>query len=96
MNLGSYEGTSMATENVEETTCIFFPDKLPNQRQLCYQLCDIHDQEAQDLIHSNDGRETECMVCGHYIVKSNQDSSQRTAEINNDNSTISFYKSFLW
>ena len=52
----------LAIENVEETSFIFFPDKLPSQRQLSYQLCDIQDQEAQDLIHNNDGKEAVCTV----------------------------------
>lgn len=58
---------SRTIDHVEESSFIFFPDKLPNQRQLIYQLCDIHYQEAQDLIHCNDGKETECTVSAIYV-----------------------------
>ena len=54
---------------MEEVTFIYFPDKLPSQRQMCYQLCDIMDQEAQRLIHSNDGKETVCTVSIFHIVR---------------------------
>ena len=49
-------------EHIEEINFTFFPDKLPSQRQLCYQLCDIKDKEGQELIHHNDGKETVCNV----------------------------------
>ena len=52
----------MTEEIVEETSFVFFPDKLPSQRQLCYQLRDIRDMEAQELVHSNDGKEAVCTV----------------------------------
>ncbi len=45
-----------------EELFIFNPNQLPNQRQMIYQLCDIHDQEGQDFIHSNDGKETKFTV----------------------------------
>ena len=47
---------------IDEAAYVFQPDRLPSQRQLYYQLCDIRDEELQQLIHSNDGKETECIV----------------------------------
>ena len=47
---------------VEETMFMYFPDRLPSQRQLHYQLCDIMDDQLQEIIHSNDGKEKECTV----------------------------------
>ena len=41
---------------------MFYPDKLPAQRQVIYQLCDIKDEGIQALIHSNDGQEPEFKV----------------------------------
>lgn len=64
------ESANIPIEHVEEVNFIFFPDKLPSQRQLCYQLCDIKDQEGQELIHRNDGKETVCSVSleGYYRI----------------------------
>ena len=45
-----------------EEPYMFYPDKLPSQRQLYYQLCDLKEDSLQEIIHSNDGRETECDV----------------------------------
>ena len=50
------------SDKVGEESYIFNPDQLPNQRQMLYQLCDIHDQKGQDFIHNNDGKETEITV----------------------------------
>ena len=47
---------------IEETAFKYFPDRLPTQRQLYYQLCDIMDDQLQEIIHSNDGKEKECTV----------------------------------
>ncbi len=41
---------------------VFFPDKLPSQRQLFYQLCDLKGERLQEVVHSNDGQELECDV----------------------------------
>ena len=41
---------------------MYFPDRLPAQRQLHYQLCDIMDDQLQKIIHGNDGKEKECTV----------------------------------
>lgn len=41
---------------------IFYSDRLPRQRQVFYQLCDLRDDRLQEIVHSNDGAETECNV----------------------------------
>ena len=51
-----------AVTAADETAYIFTPDKLPSQRQLFYQLCDLKDDSLQAIVHSNDGRETTCTV----------------------------------
>ena len=51
-------------EAVDETTYSFSPDVLPGQRQVFYQLCDIHDDQLQEIIHSSDGGESKCDVSG--------------------------------
>ena len=57
------ESTSEASAiPIEDTMFIYYPDRLPSQRQLHYQLCDIMDDKLQELIHSNDGKEQECTV----------------------------------
>ena len=35
---------------------------LPTKRFVCYRLCDLKNDEMQQIIHSNDGKETECSV----------------------------------
>ena len=63
--LGSREPSTCTSDptSVEETMFVYYPDRLPSQRQLHYQLCDIRDDQLQEIIHSNDGREKECTVC---------------------------------
>lgn len=39
---------------------MFCEDTLPPGRQTFYQLCDIHLEEVQKLIHTNDGQEKTC------------------------------------
>ena len=34
---------------------VFTPNKMPTQKQLFYQLCDLHDPEIQRLVSMNDG-----------------------------------------
>ena len=46
----------------DNTDYIFKPGQLPVQRQMYYQLCDLHSDDLQEIIHSNDGREQECTV----------------------------------
>lgn len=38
----------------------YFPGELPTYRQCFYQLCDIHLESVQKLIHQNDGHEDFC------------------------------------
>ncbi len=38
----------------------FKQDQLPSSRNVFYQICDIEDDEVQELVHSNDGKEKEC------------------------------------
>lgn len=39
---------------------VFTPNKMPKQKQLFYQVCDLHDPEIQRLVSKNDGQEDEC------------------------------------
>ncbi|GBL81083.1 General transcription factor 3C polypeptide 5 [Araneus ventricosus] len=41
-------------------TCEYIPGQLPTARQCFYQLCDIHLEAVQKLIHQNDGQEEFC------------------------------------
>lgn len=45
-----------------ECNPIFTVDRLPSQRQMYYQLCDLKDSTLQAVIHANDGNEKECTV----------------------------------
>ena len=56
------ESTTSDPTHVEDTMYMYFPDRLPAQRQLHYQLCDIMDSQLQKVIHNNDGKEKECTV----------------------------------
>lgn len=35
---------------------VFTPNKMPQQKQLFYQICDLHDPEIQRLVSKNDGQ----------------------------------------
>lgn len=35
---------------------VFTPNKMPKQKQLFYQVCDLHDPEIQKLVSRNDGQ----------------------------------------
>lgn len=50
------------SDAVDESVYSFIPDVLPGQRQVFYQLCDIHDDQLQEIIHSSDGKEGKCDV----------------------------------
>ena len=52
----------MSAECIETTSFMFSPAQLPCQRQLIYQLCDIHDSEVQQLICRNDNEESKFYV----------------------------------
>ena len=54
-------------ETIDETAYIFDPNYLPQQRQQFYQLCDLHDDSLQAIIHNNDGKETKCHVSTIYM-----------------------------
>lgn len=41
---------------------VFTPNKMPSQKQLFYQLCDVHDSEIQRLISINDGQVCDCLA----------------------------------
>lgn len=45
-----------------EVNPVFTAGRLPCQRQMYYQLCDLRDDRLQAIVHSNDGREEECTV----------------------------------
>jgi len=44
----------------EDLPYTFHADKLPNARQVMYQLCDIYDNDIKDIISQNDGKEKTC------------------------------------
>ncbi|KAG8201820.1 hypothetical protein JTE90_027300 [Oedothorax gibbosus] len=54
----------VANENealeVQLLACKYFPGQLPTARQCFYQLCDIHLDSVQKLVHKNDGQEDFC------------------------------------
>ncbi|XP_067140904.1 general transcription factor 3C polypeptide 5 [Centruroides vittatus] len=64
--LASKPGTSEGTEK-ENKSYTFGPDRLPHYRQNFYQLCDIDIPEVQDVIHSNDNYEMNCMEKGGWL-----------------------------
>ena len=61
MRLAEEKWAESASTELDESP-IFTADRLPLQRQMYYQLCDLHDESLQAIIHSNDGQETECTV----------------------------------
>ena len=61
------ESTSFDPTYVEDTMYMYFPNRLPAQRQLNYQLCDIMDDQLQKIIHGNDGKEKECTVSTYLV-----------------------------
>ena len=42
---------------------VFTPNKMPKQKQLFYQVCDLHDPDIQRLVSRNDGQ-----VCKNYVT----------------------------
>lgn len=46
--------------NIDKEPYIFSPNKMLSSRNMMFQLCDIHDEEVQKIIHENDGLETTC------------------------------------
>ena len=56
------EEKSGTDSDVDNMAYIFTADRLPQQRQLFYQLCDLGEEGLQRIIHSNDGKETVCSV----------------------------------
>ena len=73
---GSEEGEEI--DVVDETTYSFTPDVLPSQRQVFYQLCDIHDHKLQEIIHSSDGKEGKCDEIYGWSDKSTYDRLRRS------------------
>ena len=52
-------------KQVQDLPYVFTPNKMPVQKQLFYQLCDLHDPEIQRLISLNDGQVSgTCMKVG--------------------------------
>ena len=50
---------NVTDETIDETAYIFDPK--------FYQLCDLHDDSLQAIIHKNDGKETKCHVSTIYM-----------------------------
>ena len=63
--IGSDDKTDDKESQEQDFPYVFTPNKMPTQRQLFYQLCDLHDPEIQRLISRNDGQ-----VClsGNVVV----------------------------
>ena len=40
----------------EDLPYTFHPEKLPRARQIMYQLCDLYDDEVQQIISENNGK----------------------------------------
>ncbi|XP_061427648.1 general transcription factor 3C polypeptide 5 [Lethenteron reissneri] len=49
-----------AKHKLEATAFIFQRGQLPPYRQMFYQLCDLHVDCLQEIVHRNDGKETVC------------------------------------
>lgn len=64
------EEKSGADSDVDNMAYIFTADRLPQQRQLFYQLCDLREEGLQKIIHSNDGKETVCSVRENSLYRS--------------------------
>lgn len=44
------------TQPDQDLPYVFTPNKMPKQKQLFYQVCDLHDPEIQRLVSKNDGQ----------------------------------------
>lgn len=42
---------------------VFTPNKMPKQKQLFYQICDLHDPDIQRIVSKNDGQ-----VCYNFMA----------------------------
>ena len=51
------------SEAEQDLPYVFTPNKMPKQKQLFYQVCDLHDPEIQTLVSKNDGQ-----VCYNFIA----------------------------
>lgn len=56
VRISSDDKASEEQTQEQEYPYVFTPDKMPKQKQLFYQLCDLHDPEIQGLISKNDGQ----------------------------------------
>ena len=53
---GTRPVTSKEKEADDDLPYVYTPNKMPRQKQVFYQLCDLHDAEIQKLISANDGK----------------------------------------
>ncbi|XP_078350736.1 general transcription factor 3C polypeptide 5-like [Oculina patagonica] len=65
---------------------VFTPNKMPKQKQLFYQVCDLHDPEIQRIVSQNDGQEDECLERDGWFLPGTNDKlrailCQRTTEL---------------
>ena len=54
--IGSDEKPDNKQSQEQDLPYVFTPNKMPTQKQLFYQLCDLHDPEIQRLVSINDGQ----------------------------------------
>ena len=54
--IGSDDKTEDKQNQEQDLLYVFTPNKMPMQKQLFYQLCDLHDPEIQRLVSINDGQ----------------------------------------
>ncbi|XP_064616551.1 general transcription factor 3C polypeptide 5-like [Liolophura sinensis] len=56
-------------KHIEDISFIYKPDVLPPYRCMFYQMCDIQEEQCQQLIHLNDGMESECTEKDGWCIK---------------------------
>jgi len=63
----SFDSSSLTHSDTQDATICshhYHSKVLPNKRFVFYRLCDIKNDEMQQVVHSNDGKETSCTVSG--------------------------------
>ena len=61
VKVGSDTKTDDKQSQEQDLPYVFTPNKMPKQKQLFYQVCDLHDPEIQRLVSKNDEQ-----VCSYY------------------------------
>ena len=77
-NIGLVKGAAI-TSDVDKTdespqgqepdlAYVFNPNKMPKQKQMFYQYCDLHDSEIQELVSRNDGQVEGGLLSAQFLV----------------------------